>query len=209
MKKYFILAIFGVFMLTGCDIGTTKTMSCTYKNTSGNLTSKMTYKIDHQGNDVKKVRISYDYHMDENTEMNNTGTNNSTNDNSSNNNNTNQMDGIGTGTDGTTNDTQADNDGIIDGVVGSAIDSVIKGVTDTILDISGLRDRHANVQNMYGNINGFSVQNTSDTTDNNYHVTYVIDFDTISDNDLNTLNLSKDFDTLKRNYTSQGFTCDE
>ena len=196
MKKYFVLAICSIFMLTGCGAGATKTMSCTYRNTSGNLTTKMTYKIDYMNNDVKKVRISYDYHMDDNN-----GTNGNTDNN--------QMDGVGTGTDGTTNDSQPDNDGIIDGVVGSAIDSIINGVTDTILDISGLRDRHANVQNMYGNMTGFSVQNTSDMTDNDYHVTYVIDFDTISDNDLNTLNLSRDIDTLRRHYTSQGFTCGE
>ncbi len=187
MKKYLFLTIFGIFMLTGCGAGATKTMSCTYKNTSNSLTTKMTYNIDHEDNDVKKVRITYDYHMDDNDEV----------------------DGVGTGTDGTTNDTQQDNDGIIDGVVGSAIDSVINGVTSTILDIAGIRDRHSNVQNMYGNITGFSVQNTSDTTDNDYHVTYIVDYDTISDNDLATLNLSRDFDTLRGNYTSQGFTCEE
>lgn len=187
MKKYFILAISAIFMLTGCGAGATKTMSCSYKNTSGNLTTKMTYNIDYEGSNVKKVRVSYDYHMDDNTEM----------------------DGVDTGTDGTTNDTQPDNDGIIDGVVGSAIDSVISGVTGTILDIAGLRERHNNVQNMYGNIAGFSVQNTSDITDNDYHVTYIIDYDTISDTDLSTLNLSRDIDTIRRNYSQQGFTCSD
>ena len=187
MKKYFIFATLGIIMLTGCGAGATETMSCSYKNTSGNLTTKMTYNIDHEDSVVKKVRISYDYHMDRQEDM----------------------DGVGTGTDGTTNDTQPDNDGIIDGVVGSAIDGVINGVTDTILDISGIRDRHNNVQNMYGNMTGFSVQNTNDMTDNDYHVTYIIDYDTISDNDLNTLNLSRDIDTIKRNYSQQGFTCSD
>ena len=93
--------------------------------------------------------------------------------------------------------------------MGSAIDSIINGVTGTILDISGIRDRHINVQNTYGNINGFSVQNTNDVGDDNYHVTYVIDYDTISDEDLTTLNLSRDINTLRSNYTSQGFTCME
>ena len=119
------------------------------------------------------------------------------------------MDGIGTGTDGTTNDTQIDNDGIIDGIVGSTIDKIINGVTDTILDISGIRDRHTNIQNMYGNMNGFSVQNTNDTNPNNYHVTYIIDYDNMNDADLNTLNLSRDINTLKSIYTNQGFTCTE
>ena len=79
-------------------------------------------------------------------------------------------------------------------------------VTSIILDSAGLRDRHANVQNTYGNVNGFSVQNTSDTN-NKYSVTYVIDYDTISDNDLNTFNLSRDLDELRTRYVNQGFTC--
>ena len=42
---------------------------------------------------------------------------------------------------------------------------------------------------------------------NMYTVTYVIDYDMISDNDLATLNLSRDIDTLRSNYTNQGFSC--
>lgn len=205
MKKIFGIALFSVFLLTGCGAGATNTMSCTYQNLGTNLTTKMTYKIDYEGKEVKKLRVTYDYRQNDNT---NNTTGNTTNDINSTTTNDN-MDGVGTGTDGTTNDTQPDNDGIIDGVVGSAIDSIINGVTDTILDISGIRDRHANVQNTYGNMAGFSVQNTTDNTDNNYHVTYVIDYDTISDADLTTLNLSRDIDTLRSNYTSQGFTCAE
>ena len=193
MKKNIIISFFGLFLLTGCGAGVTETMNCTYETTTGNMISKMTYKIDHEGNEVKKLRITYDYHQD-------IDANNMTND---------DMDGVGTGTDGTTNDTQPDNDGIIDGVVGSAIDSIINGVTDTILDISGIRDRHANVQNTYGNMPGFSIQNTNDTTDNNYRVTYVVDYDNISDADLATLNLSRNIENLRSNYTSQGFTCTE
>ena len=146
---------------------------------------------------------------------NGTATNGTTNDNTNTATNTTgnttdnngNIDGVGTGTDGTTNDNLDNNDGIIDGVVGSAIDSIINGVTDTILDVSGLRDRHTNVQNTYGNMNGFSVQNTNDNTNNHYTVTYVIDYDAISDTDLGTLNLSRDFNTLRSNYISQGFTC--
>ena len=131
------------------------------------------------------------------------------NDNTTNNgnkDNNNHTDGVGTGTDGTTNDTQIDDDGVIDGVVGSAIDTIVGGVTDIILDSAGLRDRHATVQNTYGNVNGFSVQNTTDNNDN-YMVTYVIDYDTISDNDLARFNLSRDLDTMRDNYVNQGFTC--
>ena len=74
------------------------------------------------------------------------------------------------------------------------------------MDIAGLKSRHQTVQEQYGNIKGFSVQNTTDT-DNNYRVTYVIDFDTISDTDLANFNLSRNIDTLRDNYTTQGYTC--
>ena len=166
MKKVFCLSILGIFMLTGCGAGATKTMKCTYESNANNITSKMTYNIDYEKKEVKKVRITYDYHQNMNE---NAGTNNNMNNNNvvtGDNDNANINDGVGTGTDGTTNDTQPDNDGIIDGIVGSTIDSIINGVTDTILDISGIRDRHINVQNTYGNMNGFSVQSTDDIAKN-------------------------------------------
>lgn len=193
MRKYLFLPLLGIFMLTGCGVGATKTMNCSYETNNNTLNTKITYKIDYMGKDVKKVRITYDYHQD--VDLNNTTDN--------------EIDGVGTGTDGTTNDTIPDNDGIIDGIVGSAIDTIINGVSDTILDISGIKDRHTSVQNTYGNIPGFSVQNTSDMTENNYRVTYVVDYDNISDADLATLNLSRDIDTLRSNYSAQGFTCAE
>lgn len=203
MKKKFTSIIFSIFLLTGCGAGATKTMNCSYEATTGNITTSIVYNVDHEEDEIKKIRVTYDYYQngdtnnindDDANEIDNTGDN---------------MDGIGTGTDGTTNDTQIDNDGIIDGIVGSTIDKIINGVTDTILDISGIRDRHTNIQNMYGNMNGFSVQNTNDTNPNNYHVTYIIDYDNMNDADLNTLNLSRDINTLKSIYTNQGFTCTE
>ncbi len=192
MKKFLILSLVGVFMLTGCGAGASKTMSCTYKNTTGNITTNMKYDIDYEDKEVKKVRITYDYMQDTRVDSDNDGKKDTP--------------GVGTGTDGTTNDTQQNKDGIVDGVVGNAIDQIVGGVTDTILDIAGLKDRHATVQNRYGNIQGFSVQNTTETN-NNYKVTYVIDYDTISDTDLKTLNLSRDINTLEDYYTSQGYTC--
>lgn len=192
MKKIIYALVISTFMLTGCGAGATNTMSCTYENSTSNMSSRMAYNIDYQGNEVKKVRVTYKYHSD----AVDTGADDD-----------NQTDGVGTGTDGTTNDTQIDNDGIIDGVIGSAIDTAINGVTSTILDIAGIRERHANVQNMYGNMTGFSVQNTNDVTDNDYTVTYVIDYDSISDDDLSTLNLTRDINTLRSNYINQGFTC--
>ena len=203
MKKLFILSFASILLLTGC--GATETLSCTYKNTNNNITTKVSYDIDHEQDEIKKVRITYDYDFDnDDTNGNNNGTNgNNTNDNTNNNN---EIDGVGTGTDGTTNDTQQDDDGIVDGIVGSAIDTIVGGVTGIILDSAGIRDRHATVQNTYGNITGFSVQNTNDV-DNNYKVTYVIDYDTISNDDLARFNLSRDLDTMRDNYVNQGFTC--
>lgn len=193
MKKIVILASLLIFTLTGCGAGATKTMRCSYDTTRNDLTTKMTYDIDYEDTEVKKVRITYNYHQDVMNDTDGDGKD--------------DVDGIETGTDGTTNDTQIDDDGIIDGVVGSAIDSIVGGVTDVILDIAGIRDRHANVLNTYGNMPGFSVQNTTDNTDNNYMVTYVIDYDTISDTDLASLNLSRNINTIRDNYTSQGFSC--
>lgn len=195
MKKMLILSGVLIFALTGCGAGATKTMSCSYKTSRNDLTTKMTYDIDYEDTEVKKVRITYNYHQDIMNDTDGDGKN--------------DTDGVGTGTDGTTNDTQIDDDGIIDGVVGSAIDSIVGGVSDVILDIAEIRDRHTNVLNTYGNMPGFSVQNTTDNTDNDYMVTYVIDYDTISDSDLSSLNLSRNINTLRSNYTNQGFTCND
>lgn len=192
MKKLLMLSLVSIVMLTGCGAGETKTMSCSYENSAGNVTTKTKYDVDYEDKEVKKVRITYDYKQDIINDTDNDGKN--------------DIDGVGTGTDGTTSDTQHDNDGVVDGVVGSAIDKIINGATDIILDVAGLRERHRTVQSTYGNLTGFSVQNTTDT-DSNYKVTYVIDYDTISDTDLNSLNLSRDIDKFRDTYTSQGYTC--
>lgn len=188
MKKIILISSLLV-ILSACSLAKTKTLSCTYTNLTNGLTSNITYSIDHEGDEVKKIRVMYDYKQD--ILGNNT-----------------DIDGVGTGTDGTTNDTQPDNDGIVDGVVGSAFDTLVNGVTSTILDISGLRSRHKMIQDEYANTNGFSVLNTTDT-DNNYSVTYVIDFDNMTDTDISGMNFNRDLTTLKTTYTNQGFTCSE
>lgn len=256
MKKLFVLSFASIFLLTGC--GATETLSCEYRDTTDQMTTRIHYDIDHQDEEIKKVRITYNYDFTNNdngnngtarnattynngtngdtngtnrdavmndngttennttgntntgngtagdTTMNNTGTTRNTTTN--NGGTTTHTDGVGTGTDGTTSDTNIDDDGIVDGVVGSVIDTIVGGVTGVILDSAGLRDRHNNVQNTYGNVNGFSVQNTNDTN-NNYRVTYVIDYDTITDADLARFNLSRDFNSLRTTYVNQGFTC--
>ncbi len=197
MKKIIVIFIIGLFLLTGCGEITTETMNCTYQTSNTTLSSRTSYSIDYVDNTVKKMRITYDYmNFDTN------------NDNDIIDSEKEDIDGVGTGTDGVTSD-EIDNDNyeVVDGIVGNAIDDVVNAVTDTALDILEYRNRHASIQNMYGNINGFSIQNTSDSDDNHYTVTYVIDFDQISDEDLNTLNLSRNVDTLRSNYINQGFTC--
>ena len=79
-------------------------------------------------------------------------------------------------------------------------------MSDIILDVAGLKDRHAMIQNNFNGINGLTVQNITDE-DNNYKVTYIIDYDNISDADLTRLNLSRNLTIQKDNYTIQGFTC--
>lgn len=188
MKKIIMLSALLV-ILSACSLSKTKTLSCTYTNVTDGLTSNITYDIDHEGDEVKKIRVMYDYKqdiVDTNTDM----------------------DGVGTGTDGTTTDTQPDTDGIVDGIVGNAFDSIVNGVTGTILDISGLRSRHSMIQDKYANMNGFSYQNTTDV-DNNYSVTYVIDFDNMTDTDITEFNFDRDLATLRTTYTNQGFTCSE
>ena len=64
MKKIIVLSILGIFMLTGCGAGATDTLSCTYETAGNNITTKMTYKIDYEGKEVKKLRVTYDYHQD-------------------------------------------------------------------------------------------------------------------------------------------------
>ena len=196
MKKKIFLGIISLSLLTGC--GATKTMTCSYKNTntSNNITTEMKYDIDYnkKNEEIKKVRITYNYMQENKIDTDNDGKK--------------DIDGVNTGTDGTTNDTQIDKDGIIDGMLGNAIDKVIGGVTDTILDVAGLKDRHVAVQNQYRNINGLSIQNTTDT-DNNYRVSYVIDYDYISDSDLQTLNLSRDLSVLRNKFSSLGYTCNK
>lgn len=192
MKKILFLSLGCILMLTGCGAGKTNTMSCTYEVKSGTLTTKTKYDVDYEDKEIKKIRITYNYNQDIVNDTDGDGLD--------------DIDGVGTGTDGTTNDTQKDNDGIIDGVVGNAIDKIIKGTTDVILDVAGIKSRHATVQSTYGNIAGFSVQNTTDT-DNNYMVNYVIDYDKLTDDDLSTLNLSRDIDIFRDNYTKQGYTC--
>lgn len=198
MKKILMLfSVTGVsLLLSGC--GTNEMLTCTDEVTANGMTTMTRYDIEYKDNDVKHLKITYHYTQDE------------------------TVDGVGTGTDGsasdgtdTNNDDIAgdvdsnesnDNDDIVDGAVGDAIDSATNTVTDTILDLSGIRNRFNNQLNTYNNIEGFS-SNVQTDSDNEYKIVYDIDYGTISDSDLTLFNASRDLDTLRSNYESQGLTC--
>lgn len=178
MKKILLL-IAVIIILSGC--GTTETLTCRADNTVGNLTSLSTYKIDYKGNDVEKITVTYEY-KDK------------------------HVDGMGTGTDGTTNDTDTDSDGIVDGVVGEALDDIVTGVSDGILDLAGIKTRHSNRFGTYTNTKGFTTMVDTDT-ENDYKVTYTYNLKELSDTDLTTFGLSRDYNTQKKTYTDRGLTC--
>ena len=81
MKKSLIV-LAALIVLSGC--GMNEKTTCTNENKVGNITSKVTYEIEHKNNDVKKVILTYDYRDD-------------------------HTDGVGTGTDGTTKDKEDNN----------------------------------------------------------------------------------------------------
>lgn len=178
MKK--LLALLTIILIvSGCSTSEDK-LYCDSTITSNNLITKTSYDITHEGNDVKYVKIVYEYEevIDE-TE-----------------------DGVGTGTDGTTEDDDTKNDGIVDGKVGDAIDDV----TDAILDLAGIKVMYTNKLNEYDEIEGFTGI-IDDNEQNKYKVTYEIDFTKMSDDDLNKFDLDRDYDTLKKSLEDQDLTC--
>lgn len=180
MKKA-LLIIAVIAVLSGC--GTNDSLTCTTENTLGNISSSTTYKIDYRDNDVKMMTVTYEY-KDGHT------------------------DGVGTGTDGTTEDDDANNktDGVIDGVVGEALDDIVTGVTNTILDLADIRTRHNNRFGAYTNTAGF-MTSIDTNNDNDYKVTYTYDFSKLSDDDINAFGISRNFDNMKSMYTNRGLTC--
>ncbi len=199
MKKI-LLVLSVLFLMSGCANGT-DTLSCSSTSTANGVTTKTKYDIDYSGDDVKKVTITYDYNQD---------TTNNNNDNTTNNN---DVDGVDVDTDGldenndNDNDTGSlDSDDVVDGVVGDAIDSTISGITDTILDIAGIKNTYENQMSSYDNIEGFSYKVDVDS-DTEYKIIYEIDMDKISDADLTRFNIDRDFSTTRTNYENSGYTC--
>ena len=102
------------------------------------------------------VRITYDYEQDDNdndmTNMVDDMTNMIDDD----------IDGLNADTDG---NSDTDNNEVVDGVVGDTLDAIDNGVTDTIIDIAGLRERHNVVSDRYGKIEGVTIKVENDDED--------------------------------------------
>lgn len=188
MKKI-LIALSLLFIMTGCD-EKTKSMSCTTTTTANGLITKTTYNIDYIDDDAKYITITYDYNQD--------NTNNG-------------IDGLNADTDGldetdNNNNNNLDADDVIDGVVGDVIDEAVEGVRETILDIAGIKNRYENQLSMYDNIKGFSYEVDVDNN-TEYKITYRIDMDKISDDDLNNFNVTRDLTGIRENYEAMGYTC--
>lgn len=227
MKK--LLICLGVlFLISGCDNGNDK-LTCTSKNNTNGMTTDTKYDIEYKDDKVKYVTITYDYTQDNNT-TNNTN-NNATNNNTNNANNTTKndvdgvnadengktttdnTDGVNADTDGITgdedvnkNDNKTNSNEVIDGAVGDTIDGAINGVTNTILDLAGIKKTYENQISSYENIEGFSYKVDVDD-ENEYKVIYKIDMDKISDSDLTRFNIDRDLSTTRSNYEDTGYTC--
>lgn len=195
MKKVLPILI-AVVVLTGC--GTNEMTTCTSENKVGNVTSKTTYIVDYKDNDVKKLTITYEYN-DDHTDGVSTGTDGTTKDDIKNNDNT-------TTNNTDNNTTNTDNDGLIGGVAGEALDDIVTGVADTILDIAGIKERHNTRYGTYANIEGFTTKVDKDNT-NDYKVTYTYDLTKLSDADVTSLGITRDYNTLKQTYDNRGLTC--
>ena len=156
MKKSILIfsTLFVTIFLSGCSLTGADTYSCTSTTTDDNgLTTKITYDITHSDDTVDMVRITYDYEQDDNdndmTNMVDDMTNMIDDD----------IDGLNADTDG---NRDTDNNEVVDGVVGDTLDAIVNGVTDTIIDIAGLRERHNVVSDRYGKIEGVTIKVEND-----------------------------------------------
>lgn len=197
MKKLLIV-LSVLFLMSGCEANTTDTLSCSSTTVTNGVTTKTTYDIDYMNDDVKYVTITYDYSQD--NVSNNTSDDNNT------------MDGLNADTDGISEDDSNDNnqalesDDVVDGVVGDVIDGTVNGVTETILDLAGIKNRYENQLTTYDNIEGFSYR-VDVNSDTEYKVIYEIDMDKISDDDLTRFNVTRDFSDIQDDYEGSGYTC--
>lgn len=212
MKKLFILCAV-LLVMSGCgENDNTKMLSCTNTdvNDLSGITTKTRYDFKYMDDEIKYVTITYKYTQGEANMNNDAG--NARNGNNTRNN-TNDVDGINADTDGLDeNNNTANNDGsvssdeIVDGVVGDAIDETVDTVTDTILDIAGIRTNFENQFSAYDGMEGFSYD-VDEENDNEYTVVYKIDMDKISDANLATFNIDRNFKNSRTAYEDSGYTC--
>ena len=102
--------------------------------------------------------------------------------------------------------TKTDNDGLIGGVAKEALDDIVTGITDGILDIAGIKESHNTRFGTYTNVEGFT-RNVDVDNANDYKVTYTYDLTKLSDADITALGVNKDYNALKKSYTDRGLTC--
>jgi len=226
MKKVFICLLI-TLLISGCQ-GTNETLKCTSTTTTNGVTTNITYDIQYNEDDVKYVTIKHNYQQD-NTNNNDTNTTASNNDisaynnddtttdttntdngnnNTTNNNETrNQTDGINADTDGLTEDNDVNaNDNIIDGVVGDTIDGTAGIISDTILDIAGIRNNYNNQMATFDNIAGFDYNVDTDNEDE-YTIVYEIDLEEIDDTNLARFNIDRNLTNTRTTYEDLGYTC--
>lgn len=211
MKKLLLL-VSSIALLAGCDMGMNKNLTCENSATSAQgVTINSKYDIEYNGDKVKAAKITFEY-VDEN----NTNTTDEENDTDVDNNDStlttdnDEMDMEDDSDDETAREDNKDEDNgeIVDGIVGDAIDDIIAGITDATLDLAGLRNRHEELRQKYSDVEGLSSTVDYDE-DGHYTITYVIDFDKISDEDLAMFNIDRDINVTKDTYESQGLTCNE
>ena len=211
MKKL-LVSLFIIFLMSGC--GNNKIIKCTTNKNINSFSNDAEAKIEYQNDDVKFVTITYDYNQNDNSVTGNATITTTDNNGTTTTTTTNNNDGVNADTDSLTTDNDKTNDGntsnneVIDGAVGDTIDTIINGVTDTILDIAGIKNSYESQLSTYDGIEGFSYKVDVDN-DNEYKVIYKIDMDKISDNDLARFNLDRNLNTLKSNYEGLGYTCEE
>lgn len=188
MKKI-LIALSVLFIMSGCD-EKTDTLSCTQKTTVNGMTTNTTYDVEYVDDNVKYVTITYDYSQDSNKD---------------------DMDGVNADTDGLSetdnnNNNNLDSDDVVDGVVGDVVDETVEGVTETILDIAGIKNRYENQLANLDNIEGFSYEVDMDNN-TEYKIIYKIDMDKISDTDLANFNAVRSLSEIRTNYEDLGYTC--
>ena len=188
MRKI-IIGLSILILTSGCD-SEMKTLTCNSTTEANGVTTTTNYKVKYQDDDIKHIIITYDYTQEKNEKTD--GTNADT-------------DGLDKN-DTTDNDNRVESDEVIDGVVGDTIDDTVEGVKDTILGIAGIKDTFQNQMSMYDNMEGLTYKIDTDN-DNEYKVTYEIDLNKISDEDLTRFNAVRNLTDLKSNFESSGYTC--